>query len=512
MTKITHYTKIMDREGLFWRQTASGRWERDIDEVEQFYTTFARRFAGTGRKAFAMTAHISLNIFREDEMMEPRVIDALQKAWLCMRYDHPTIASWVEHNPTARRCRKVYQEFPKVGFENHQVAWLRETFQFVTKTQSGEEWCNSDPPVPKLPTLFMIKRRAAPDNALIFDLVLRSQHDIIDGIGSLQLMGNLILCAARILSELHAFVAPNFGDEWQRLSPPLRLAAGIPDHLTPDKEARFKKIIEQNTMLRREAEISTIPFRCGRSMPGRHQRVAFTVPLDVSSRILQACRAINASMTHVYHASIAMVMRDMQERRSQARKVRYISYSLINERGHCKEPFSTTRHAVAVYHSVSGQSMAIDLDVPDTAAEPRSDAETRDEMLRVVDQVKSYYMNIRNDHQHLSMAPSYWKLSTRNYPLGKEDFPIPEPNPTPSASISSLGVIDNLIPSHEGPFEVDDPWVVGEELGTGLGLFLGTFRGRVCLSAVYNDAWHDKMEVMEFMEKCHMSVLKCLRV
>ncbi|KAJ5376116.1 hypothetical protein N7509_013002 [Penicillium cosmopolitanum] len=476
----------MVEEGLLWRPTASGRWERDIDEVEQFYTTLARRFAGTGRAFFALTAHVSLYIVRDSEDVELRVIDALRKAWVCLRYDHPTIASWVEYNQEARRCKKIYEEFLKTDTIPHMKAWLDDTFRQVTDSQSGEEWCNSDPPVPKLPTLFIVKRREAPDHALILDVILRSQHNIIDGIGALHLMGNLIRYAARVFNEPNTFAIPDFGDEWKHLSPPLRVAAGIPNALPPEKQARFRQIVEFNTMMRKEAEISTIPFRFGRSLPGRHQRIAFAISPEVSSRILLACKKINASLTHVYHASIAMTMRDLQERRSKKRSVRYISYSMMNERRHCKEPFHTPLHAAAVYHSVSGQSMAIDLEVPDASSNSPSEGEIREEMRRV--------------------------LATPEYLIGNEDPPVPAPNPTPSASISSLGVIDNLIPSQLGPFGVENPWVTGEELGTGLGVFLGTFRGRMCLSAAYNDAWHDKAEVMNFVEKCHTLVLTCLMI
>jgi hypothetical protein len=499
-------------DGLLWRPAGLGRWERDIDEVEQFYTTFARRFIGTGRASFAMTAHVSLYIVRDGDTLESRVIDALRKAWVCLRYDHPTIASWVEYNREARRCKKIYEEFLKRENMPDMTSWLNATFRLVTHSQSGEEWCNSDPPVPKLPTLFIVKRKDAPDHSLILDLVLRSQHNIIDGLGALQLLGNLIRYAARAFNEPNTFVIPDFGDEWKHLSPPLKVAASIPNILPPEKQARFRQIVELNTAMRKEAEASTIPFRFGRSIPGHHQRVALNVSPQVSSRILLACKKIKASLTHVYHASIAMTMRDLQEPRCKKRLVRYISYALLNERGHCQEPFNATLHAAAVYHSISGQSMAIDLEVPDTSTSPPSESKIRDEMRRVVEEVKKYYLTIKNDQDHLSITPSYWQLATPEYSIGKEDPPVPAPNPMPSASISSLGVIDNLIPPQLGPFEVENPWVTGEELGTGLGLFVGTFRGRMSLSAAYNDAWHDKAEVMNFVEKCHTLVLTCLEV
>lgn len=57
-----------------------------------------------------------------------------------------------------------------------------------------------------------------------------------------------------------------------------------------------------------------------------------------------------------------------------------------------------------------------------------------------------------------------------------------------------------------GGIEVHNPWVTGEELGNGLGLFLGTFRDELELSAAYNDAWHDRGEVEDFLERCQRVV------
>lgn len=45
-----------------WKLTKSGRWERDIDEVEEFYTSLAKAYEGTGRVFFAMTGFISFSV------------------------------------------------------------------------------------------------------------------------------------------------------------------------------------------------------------------------------------------------------------------------------------------------------------------------------------------------------------------------------------------------------------------------------------------------------------------
>lgn len=71
-----------------------------------------------------------------------------------------------------------------------------------------------------------------------------------------------------------------------------------------------------------------------------------------------------------------------------------------------------------------------------------------------------------------------------------------------------MGRIDDIIPPQTGVLRVYEPWVTGEELRNGLGLFLGTHRGVLCLSAAYNDAWHDEHEAAEFLKRCQDIVFK----
>ncbi|KAJ5773503.1 hypothetical protein N7457_008399 [Penicillium paradoxum] len=494
---------------LTWKETKPGRWEREIDEVEQFYTTLARRFEGSGRTFFAMTAHVSLSIAKDPtshQATELRLTNALRVAWLRLRYDHPTIASWVEEDRDAKVCKKIYQAFSDAE-DTQQSTWLEETFKAISTSQSGSQWCNSDPPVPKLPTIFLLNHPVASDDDLFqADIVLRAHHDIIDGIGSLHLLNNLVKYASQAFDHPESFQVPQFQDEWKNLSPPFRVAAAIPASLTPDQEARLKAIMAENDSIRK-AEIATVPFKQGPTVPGRHQRVSMTLSPEDTERLLLACKKLGASVTHVYHAALALSVRDLQEKHPAERKVRYINYSLINERSHCESPYSSPQHAASVYHSVSGQSLAIDLTVPGLASSGSSPDEERLEFCQTVEKVKDYYLAIRDDKEHIFFVPSYWTFSTPPYPSGTEAPPVPPPNQAPSASISSMGVVDKILSPTQGKFELDDPWVTGEELGTGLGVFLGTYRGSLCLSAAYNDVWHDEAEARAFLDKCNNIVL-----
>lgn len=501
---------IPNYESLHWRETSPGRWERDIDEAEQFYTTMARVYEGSGRVFFGMTGHISLSVPVEgpsSRETQDRVYNALRQAWLQLRYDHPTIASWTEFDVTSRKSKKVYQ-----GFDEKRTAdaWLDSTLQVVETGVSGKEWCNRDPPVPKMPTIFMIVPSMQLDGFFRCDLVLRCHHDVIDGIGTLHLLDNLIKNAA------HAWDRPRtltFGDESKNLSPPLRVAALIPTSLSADQQAQCDELAAYNASLRSGVEIASLPYHKGAELPGRHQRVDLTLPQDQTQKVLAACKKMGVSVTHAYHAGIAIIVRDLQTRSEEERVVRYINYCLINERSHCNPPYNTPAHAASVYHSVSGRSLIVDMTVPAKGA--KSDAEMKSqetsEFQHVASEIRKHYLEIRDDAGHLPKVPHYWTMGTPAYPGPEEGVPpVPKPNAYPSVSISSMGVVDRIITPVQGVFQLSDPWVTGEELGTGLGVFLGTFRGELALSAAYNDAWHDRDEAMDFLTRCNEVVRRGL--
>ncbi|KAJ5364913.1 uncharacterized protein N7496_010626 [Penicillium cataractarum] len=492
---------ISSNDRFEWKLTKPGRWERDIDEVEEFYTSLAKAFEGTGRVFFAMTGFISFSIpvqtGSDSFETEKRVETALKNAWTRLRFDHPTIASRVQFDPAQQKYKKTYETFTDSASQRQ---WLDDTFRVVPERISGLEWCNSDPPVPALPTLFLIKSPTSNGDTFRADLVLRSHHDIIDGMGTLLLFNNLFSLAADAYEQTE-YDLPPFGDEWSNLSPPLRMAAGIPASLSPEHEEQMRGILQHNASLKEDIETASPPFQRQSAVPGKHQRVAVTLSEDTTARVLEKCRSLGLSITHAYHAAIALAVRDLQERKESERMVRYISYCLVNERHHCNPPYSTSAHPATVYHSVSGRCLAVDLTVH--AVESSDGTPTdEEEFLPIAQHIRDYYLDIRDDVEYIKLIPAFWAMSISPYP-GPDPPVIPARNESPSASISSMGVLDKAIRHNYGSFSVDDPWVTGEELGTGLGVFLGTWKGRLTLSAAYNDAWHGKEEVLDVLSRCN---------
>ena len=512
-------------ERFIWRETRPGTWQRDIDEPEQFYTTIAKLYEGSGRMFFAMTGHISLTVaITEDESRveaERRLEKAFQQGWIRLRFEQPTIASRVEYDPAAGKFTKTYQACRDYV---EQSAWLNTTLKTICTGQTSKEWCNSDPPAPKLPTLFIIipPSSAADDRDGILrrDLVLRSPHDTMDGIGTLHLLNRLVTHASNAYSD--ALTLQNLlcdGSESANLSPPFRVAAAIPPTPTRTQEARLQEIAAGKAALTREGtspkEIG-IPYKQGAVVPGKHQRVEYTFSAEHTKILLAACKAINVTVTHAFHAGIAITLRDVQERRAAPWCAKYSAYLLRNEREHCLAPYDTAMHAATVYHSASSHSLAVDMTVPSSGDEGADEVSQRKEYMRILYIMRDFYHQSRDDSDHPALAPYLWANSippiTEEALRSQQPPPVPHPSPLPSVSISSMGRIDTIIAPRNGVFEIYDPWVTGEELRNGFGLFLGTFRNRLCLSGAYNDAWHDEDEAVSFLHRCKRVVLQGLGI
>lgn len=504
---------------LTWQRTSLGRWNREVDEAECFYTLLAKSHESSGRMFFAITGFVSISVETTDSTAEEvgqRLETALRTAWVRLRYDHPTIASRVQYDHQDALWKKMYTPFREGDVEHQTKEWLDQTFVPTNPGVSGLDWCNWDPPAPKVPTIFVItpaKAGSDVDNLVHRDLVIRSPHDIMDGIGTLQLLNNLLEHAAQAYESPGSWKPPPPGSEINNLSPPLRVAASIPPILPLNLQQDLQDLISKNAALRKNAEVLSVPFKRGAMVPGKHQRIALQIPEPDTARLLSASKRLGATITHIYHAAIAISVRDMQDAGPQARTGRYINYSLINERSKCHGDYGTPKHAAAVYHSVSGNSLSIDLTIPSVEDGPISQEQSREEFRTVVEQIKSYYYSIRDSPDNLALAPSFWSMGTPHISdPTSNNLPIPPPNLTPSVSISSMGVVDKIIMPRHGALKADNPWVTGEELGTGLGLFLGTWEGKLNLSAAYNDAWHDKQSVEKFVRHCQDVVWKGLEL
>ncbi|KAL1878096.1 hypothetical protein VTK73DRAFT_8057 [Phialemonium thermophilum] len=488
----------IDYRRFQWRDTGHGSWVRDADEAETFYAVMAEKWKGSGRSFFHMTGHLSLRVrvpeSESRDSLEQRLDIALSKAWLALRFHHPLIASQVKLDLTRNRYVKEYPVNPG--------GWLEETFVSVSTGQTGVEWANNDPPAPLLPILNVISPPVDDNNFILRDLVFRSPHDIIDGIGTLLLLDNFIRLAAEALEHAESYEPPSLQDPriLENLSPPFRVAAAVPPRPSETITRRLENIAaaeKADAII--DADVVVLPYKIGATVPGVHKRVEVKLPSAHTSKLAVACKNLGVTVTHAFHAALVLALRDLQPQSDGPRLVQYVGYLLRNERSNCVPPYNDHRHPTGVYHSASGEKLIVKMKVPGELGDKKS------EFLLIVRQIKDFYTSVRDDPEHYALAPYLWARSTPPLPNSSNTSTatsVPLPSKSPSASISSMGRIDTIIAHNHGPIEIYNPWVTGEELRNGLGLFLGTFREHLSLSAAYNDAWHDRADVIEFLRCC----------
>ncbi|PNP53585.1 hypothetical protein THARTR1_05967 [Trichoderma harzianum] len=236
----THYNQYA------WQQIEQRVWQRSVDEIELSYAVLSKLYEGSGRMFFAITGHIWLSFDLVDSFhndLDTCVDTALRNAWLTLRHNHPTIASHVNYDPSTNGFTKVYRTIPTTA---DQQAWIDQTFVKISTDQTGSEWANNDPPAPKLPTLFIITPPSVPHEEncpgpIRRDLVLRSPHDVIDGVGTLLLLGNLVKIVSKAYDQGSSFELPTFDNcsEFSNMSPPFRVAANVPKSLTETQQQRL---------------------------------------------------------------------------------------------------------------------------------------------------------------------------------------------------------------------------------------------------------------------------------
>lgn len=511
---IVYNLSKMDYTGFKWRQVEpevpdQKIWQRDIDECEYFYYAVSQQYKSSGRSFFHMTGHLSLRVATVE--LGPSVDgdslfdNALQKAWLSLRKKHPGIASQIKWDHTRQKYMKEYRSEIR--------GWEEETLVFVRDGKTGCEFANSDPPAPASPTLYVLCPRAAEGegNWTRRDLVFRSPHDIIDGIGTLYLLNNFAELVSETLASGNIPVTADVEQpEESRLSPPFRIAADVPADITSLVQNRLDEAesVYDSPSTSEAAEPIGVPYKKGALLPGKHQRVELVLGKDETAQVLASCKQLGVTVTHVFHAAIAIVLRDLQERPNNGTPlpVQYVNYILRNERASCKPPFNNGKlHPAGVYHSVSSQKLVIDMLITPEATIQDLAGERKTAFLDATLKMRDFYNMVRDDKQHSALVPFIWAQGTPEIPLLTNDaseLPVPPPKDIAPVSISSMGRIDSIMPPNHGIVELYNPWVTGEELKNGLGLFLGTFRGQLEISAAYNDAWHDEQGAMRFLQEC----------
>ncbi|KAL2865383.1 uncharacterized protein BJX67DRAFT_382870 [Aspergillus lucknowensis] len=521
---------------LQWRHSSYGIWKRDLDECEIFYRAMTRKESGcypvTGSASFTVK---SASVRGENAVSgddSSAVEDAFRKAWITLRHRHPTLTSWVAHDVERDRWVRVYQPQPAEQDDDHdglkgkKNQWLQMTFKVIRTDDDALTWFNRDAPDFKHPSVYLLHH--AEDS---WSTILRCPHDITDGVGVLHLLEQLFVYAAHVVeqparSESEDALFWTCSDSGVRLSPCLRVAAGIPETPSDAQSRRLEDICARNGALYNHAGLLGLPFSKATAadseiaLHGRRERIAVTVPREATAQILRRCKTIasGVSVTHVFTAALALVLSGLQPRKDQSYSVRYVNHSMINLRPYCRQPYNGTDHAAAAYHTVSAQALAIDLIVPGTPPNKEEEGHGEDNLRQISRKVAEFFSSIRPQHtltdatdedsdsncpDQIAFAPATFKSITP--PPGVNPHAVSNP-PFCPVPLSSIGNISAIVSKNHGVFEVERVWAASEPTGAGVALFLGTWDGELGLSAVF-DSHPPQVYFVPRFSKMHLKPL-----
>ncbi|RTE84639.1 hypothetical protein BHE90_000760 [Fusarium euwallaceae] len=492
---------------LQWQVSPEGIWARDVDECERFYIRSSRKENG----CFPVSGYASFIVTPIDLMpavdKESRVEEALKKAWITLRYQHPTLGSHIEHDEDDDRLRRVYQSFDTA---DEQKRWEDSTFKVIDTDVGPLEWFNDNTAAAfETATLFFVRSQGKDiHHQAVF---LRCPHYVSDGVGVLQLVNQLFDYTALAFNQGDEYSLPSWGKEHKNLSPCIQIAAGIPGTLSTAQTQRLEEIQAQNGTVYMHQGLLGLPSSttyADGGNDGKLVRLSHKVSKDLTSKILRGCKdaAPGVSVTHVFMSALAMALSEVQPRKEESYPVRYVNHSMINLRPYCLKPYNTPAHAAAAYHTISTQALGIDLVVPSSSVQTTGNHAT--EMRRVLPQVQQFFNDIRplpsqEIHEQVAFAPSTFKSFTS--PSGVDPHAVSEPPFCPVA-LSSIGNVSSMVQQRHGPFELTNVWAASEPMGAGVALFLGSWDGQLELSGVFDTKYHEASYVKSFLER----ILRCV--
>lgn len=171
-------------------------------------------------------------------------------------------------------------------------------------------------------------------------------------------------------------------------------------------------------------------------------------------------------MAYVYHAGVVLPIKTILPLHPRKRIAQYIKYCLISGRLNCAEPWNRADHATNIHHSVSSNSLLLELVIhsdeirssTDCPSEEQSQNEVRDS----VNQVEEISTSIRDSIGDIALAPSIFAMATPDVYNPGSGAPFDRLATPLAFSLDLLnGQIDNVIAPRHGALIGKDPWVTG---------------------------------------------------
>ncbi|KAL9105490.1 MAG: hypothetical protein Q9227_009346 [Pyrenula ochraceoflavens] len=444
-----------------WEEFDPGQFARPLDATDKFMKTLCLSVSPLNREHWTVNTIALLDI---GPLNAEEVVKLLQRAWTQTRFHHPFIASVLEET------KLIYQ----TANEDVLAQWLSETV--LVENQSVDSFLVSVRPK-KYSSIHYFPTSS--------ELVMRSHHWHVDGIGSLNLMHHFLQYLATDPPS------PGFGDEWRNLPPSHSEAAGFPVQPTETAEIGAQKLFMGFI-----GNLPSIGLPCKKAFQslGGTRRITEAFGHATASALLAACRQQQVSVASAVHAAIVVATQEMKTQNTGAKN--YTSVASYNYRRYLLSPYDdASKWPIGCYM----------LGLP--FSRPSANFATHAQEFQ-----KIYHQPLRRgEFAHFEAYNLYCtKMATA---LSQ---PLPPNMPPPSQpQLSSLGLVDEYLqPTYQGKLNVSllHVEIAPDIMSPGIVLYQWSWQGRFFLSANYNETFFTNKFVSRFLARTEEILFKELRV
>ena len=433
-----------------WQQITKNTYSRPIGENEKFIKLIGDPGHAINREHWAINSIAKVEI---KGRLDDTITSQLRKAWGHLRFHHPSLAAYPDGD------NLIY----KVPAPNELQDWVERTFWIAHGAMSAAQVISTLKPDESATLIFI------PTSG---ELLGHTAHWRTDGVGVLLLMDALLKLAVE--KDLGEPSDLPWGQEVKRLAPSIEDAANVPKELNQNQQALGRALV--GTFALAEGAVG-IPFSA--SIPrGTGSAISILSP-NQTKDLVNAVKGKNISVTAAVHASIAFANWKLAD--NNRRNQHYTSTVRFSLRPYLPEPFSSPAYASGLY--TTGWMEKV-------------------EPTRSWDEIATYF-----DGLYKRGISSDYLRAHREYAKGLGDMLRSLPSDLPPASdvdISSIGVAEDLIRREYG----SDDWglevkavSVGVEMLTPQAVcFVWTFRDQLNLNVVYNEAFHEREQMQQFVE------------
>jgi hypothetical protein len=503
---------------LNWQPSFTGISSRPLDTLENFFKLLSDSGSPVKREHWAVSLALRINF--KASLTDP--IPYLRRAWLLTGRLHPTFTGSVVENPN-KSTSQASPAKPFLAIRPFDAdAWVYKTFIVRNSNSDSISGENGDKNTtisePSASDLFagMLSNGTPTCHWLpaTREVLLRSAHWRIDGIGMLMLAHSFLSSLASVLRngldcELNSY-DKLVGSRLLTRSLDDLANAYIDEDTTPMYiQAAADELVGDFVRGVPSIGLPTLPGS-ETIPPGDSAREALRIDASTTATIVAVCRTRNISVNSAVHAAIIRATATYPQ---HPLAINYASFFPVDMRRRLPKPYDGPDYAVGMF------SAGLPICVLDVLGNAKGSG--RKSYEEIVQQLASAYsrdvsrLTTDDDGNPVSMLEVVAPYVRRTTKL----FSAPLPPGLPqiqNPDMSSLGKVETYIQrsygSDEEGLEVTDFWIGTQMLSRSVQCHVWGFRDQLNIAGCFNVSFYEVEFVKEFLKRVEFELLTGLSI